>query len=74
MWWQVAIVVLSESDERIWGLRSIGEGLQYWEYGVAMTPNGDTISVFQNDDGSVPGEGVGPVALLEFLYKHVWDN
>ena len=34
-----------------------------------MMPNGDTISVFQNEDGSISGEGVGTAALLKFLDK-----
>ena len=39
-----------------------------------MIPNGDTISVFQNEDEPIPGEGVGPVALLRFLDEYLWDK
>ena len=39
-----------------------------------MIPKGDTISVFQNEDGPVPGEGVIPSALLKFLDKDLWDK
>ena len=39
-----------------------------------MIPNGDTISVFHNEDGPVPGEGVGPATLLKFLDKYLWDE
>ena len=35
-------------------------------------PNGDTIYVLQNEDESIPGEGVGPAALLNFLHKDLW--
>ena len=35
-------------------------------------PNGDTIYVLQNEDESIPGEGLGPAALFKFLDKDLW--
>ena len=37
-----------------------------------MIPNGDTIPIFKNEDGSIPGEGVNLAALLKFLDKYLW--
>ena len=39
-----------------------------------MIPNGDTIYVFQNEDITVPGEGVGPAALLNLSNKDLWSK
>ena len=46
--------------------RLVGLGLR-----LEMIPNGDKISVFQNEDGTVPSEGEGPAVILKFLEKRL---
>ena len=36
-----------------------------------MIPNAYTIYVFKNEDGSIPGEGVGTAVLVKFLDKYL---
>ena len=39
-----------------------------------MITNGDKISVFQNENGSVPGEGVCPTVFLMFLDTYLLEK
>ena len=41
---------------------------------MKMIPNVDQISIFQNEDRPVPGEGVGNSVLLKLLDKYMWTK